>query len=156
MFLDKFDSEGVVRGPAAEGRAAFVSREDVAQAAAEALLHPPGGVHDVTGPEALNVAEVAGRLSLVTGRQLRYENESVEGIRTRLGKTGIPAWQVDLDVGWFRAIAAGELEHPSDLVLRLTGRAPLTLEEYFMAFPDLLRSIRLTADSTPSQVSLYP
>jgi uncharacterized protein YbjT (DUF2867 family) len=59
MFLDKFDAEGVMRGPASETRGAFVSREDAARTAAAVLAAPPGGTHDVTGPEALNLAEVA-------------------------------------------------------------------------------------------------
>jgi uncharacterized protein YbjT (DUF2867 family) len=147
MFLDKFDSEGVIRGPAGQGRAAFVSREDVAQVAAEALIHPPGGIHDVTGPEALNITDIARRLSVMAGRQLRYENEAVEASRMRLSKTAVRAWQVDLELGWFMAIAAGELEHTSDTVLRFTAREPLTLESYFAAFPDLLRSARLTRNS---------
>jgi hypothetical protein len=35
-----------------------------------------------------------------------------------------------LTVGWFEAIAAGELERTTDSVLRFTGTAPLTLEDY--------------------------
>jgi hypothetical protein len=42
-----------------------------------------------------------------------------------------------LSVGWFEAIEAGELEHLSDTVVLLTGRNPLSLEEYFKAFPAL-------------------
>ena len=38
------------------------------------------------------------------------------------------------------AIAAGELKRRSDTVLRFTGTAPLTLEDYFRAFPELLRA----------------
>jgi hypothetical protein len=48
------------------------------------------------------------------------------------------AWRVDLAVGWFEAIAAGELKRTSDTTFRFTGTAPLTLEEYFRAFPELL------------------
>lgn len=150
MFLDKFDSEGVIRGPAGTGRAAFVSREDVAQVAAQVLIRPRGGTHDVTGARALNVTDVARRISLVSGRWLRYENQTMEATRIRLNKAGLPAWQVDLELGWFMAIAAGELEHTSDTVLRFTGMKPLTFEKYFMGFPHLLRSSNLTHDSTRS------
>jgi uncharacterized protein YbjT (DUF2867 family) len=142
MFLEKFDAAGVVRGPAGQGRGAFVSREDVAQTAAAALRNEPGGVHDVTGPEALSVAGIAGRLSPLAGRQLRYEDESADAARQRLSRLEPLPGRVDLSVGWFEAIAAGELERPSGTVLRLTGTAPLTLEDYFRAFPELLRPLR--------------
>jgi uncharacterized protein YbjT (DUF2867 family) len=141
MFLEKFDAGGVVRGPAQQGRGAFVSREDVAQTAAAALRRQPGGIHDVTGPEALSVADIASRLSILAGRPLRYEDESGEAARDRLSSLEPLAWRVDLSVGWFEAIAAGELQRTSDTVLRFTGTAPLTLEDYFRAFPQLLRAL---------------
>jgi uncharacterized protein YbjT (DUF2867 family) len=144
MFLENFDAEGVIRGPARQGRGAFVSREDVARNAAAALRRQPGGVYDVTGPEAVSVAEVARRLSALVGRQLRYEDESADAARERLGRLEPSAWRVDLSVGWFEAIAAGELERTSDTILRFTGTAPLTLEGYFRAFPELLRALHGT------------
>ncbi len=139
MFLEKLDAEGVVRGPAQQGRGAFVSREDVARTAAAVLRKQPGGIHDVTGPEALSVADIARRLSTLVGRQFRYQDESADLARQRLSRLEPLAWRVDLSVGWFEAIAAGELKRTSDTVLGFTGMAPLTLEDYFRAFPELLR-----------------
>lgn len=146
MFLDKFDAQGVVRGPAQQGRGAFVSREDVAWTAAAVMRRLPGGIRDVTGPQALSVADIAGRLSALVGRQLRYEDESAETARGRLGKLDPLAWRVDLSVRWFEAIAAGELERTSDTILRFTGTPPLTLEDYFQAFPELLSALHLARD----------
>lgn len=148
MFLDKFDAGGVIRGPARQGRGAFVSREDVARTAAAVLRTPPGGIHDVTGPEALTVADVASRLSTQVGQALRFEDESADAARERLSRLEPLAWRVDLSVGWFEAIAAGELKRTSDTVLRLTGTAPLTLEDYFQAFPDLLCALHPGEDRT--------
>jgi NAD(P)H dehydrogenase (quinone) len=146
MFLEKFDGDGVVRGPAQQGRGAFVSREDVAKTAAAALRKLPAGTYDLTGPEALNVAGVARRLSTLVGRQLRYEDEPADATRERLSRLEPLAWRVDLAVGWFEAIAAGELQRVSDTVLRLTGTAPLTLEDYFRASPELLRALHVGQD----------
>jgi uncharacterized protein YbjT (DUF2867 family) len=139
MFLEKFDKQGVIRGPARQERGAFVSREDVARTAASVLLRQPGGIHDVTGPEAMSVAVIAGRLSTLVGRNLRYEDDPATVTRERLRKSDPLAWRVELSVGCFEAIAVGELNRTSDTILRFTGMAPLTLEEYFCAFPNLLR-----------------
>jgi uncharacterized protein YbjT (DUF2867 family) len=144
MFLERFDADGVIRGPAQQGRGAFVSREDVARNTAAVLCQQPGGIHDVTGPEALSVAGIASRLSTLVGRPLRYEDEPADAARQRLGRLEPLAWRVDLSVGWFQAIAAGELERTSDTIPRFTGAAPLTLEGYFRAFPELLRHSGLT------------
>ena len=142
MFLERFDPDGVVRGPAGETKGAFVAREDAARTAAAVLLDPPGGDLDVTGPEALSVREVASRLSVMVGRDLRYEEESAECARERLSKTESEPWRIALAVGWFEAIRAGELEHTSDTVSRSTGAPPMNLETYFRLFPGLLKPLR--------------
>jgi uncharacterized protein YbjT (DUF2867 family) len=142
MFMDLFDHDGVVQGPAGHGRGAFVSREDVARTAAAVVNAPPGGIHDITGPEALTVAEVALRLSKLTGKNLRFEDETADSMRQRLREAGTPEEKIELSAGWFEAIGAGELERPSDSVRRFTGVAPLSLEGYFARWPDLLRPLR--------------
>ena len=155
MFLEKFDTQGVIRGPARQERGAFVSREDVARTAASVLLSQPGGTYDVTGPEAMSVAVIAERLSTLVGRNLRYEDELATVTRERLRKSGSLDWRVELSVGWFEAIAAGELKRTSDSILRFTGTAPLTLEEYFCTFPNLLGALMsVTYVANPSQFRL--
>lgn len=148
LYLDilpeMFGSAGVARGPAGDGAAAFVSRDDVARVAATALSRPDvvRGAVDVTGPEALTLAEVARRLAALAGRQLRYENESVATGRAWRAQLGAPAWEVDTWLGSYEAIAAGELAATSDAVARLTGRAPESLESYFTRNPELLAALR--------------
>jgi NAD(P)H dehydrogenase (quinone) len=148
MFLEMFDAAGVIRGPSKQGRGAFVSREDCARVASAVLTAPPGGTYEVTGPEALSLTDVARRLSVIVGRDLRYEDESVENGREWRSRLGAPAWRVELSLGWHGAIAAGELERTSDAVLRFTGNRPLDIETYFPAFPDLLRPMRLRLESS--------
>jgi uncharacterized protein YbjT (DUF2867 family) len=146
MFPDKFDADGVMSGPAKETRGAFVSREDAARTAAAVLADPPGGTHDVTGREALSLDDMARRFSALTRQPLRYQAESAKSARDRLCKREPPSWRVDLSVGWFEAIAAGELEHTSNAVFRFTGKKPMNLEEYFTLFPELLQSFRRARD----------
>jgi len=145
MFLDKFDESGVMRGPAANGSGAFISREDAARTAASALTNPPGGIHNVTGPELLSLAEIAHHLSALSGRKLSYEPESAASARQRLSQKKNESWRVDLSVEWFEAIAAGELAQPSNTVLSLTGQPPLTFDQYFSEFPALLQPLQSKA-----------
>jgi NAD(P)H dehydrogenase (quinone) len=142
MLLEQFDVRGVVRGPADHARAAFVSREDVARTAAAVLVEPPGGIHNVTGPEALSVADGVQRLATLIGRPIRYDPESPKAARARLRRSIPEPWKVDLMVGWFGAIAAGEIEDVSDTVARCTGAPPLAFEEYFNRFPELVNRLR--------------
>jgi uncharacterized protein YbjT (DUF2867 family) len=144
ILPEMFGPEGVVRGPAADGAAAFVSRDDVARVAAVALSRPDvvRGPVTVTGPEALTLEEAARRLSALAGRELRYAPESVAAGRAWRSRLAVPAWEVDTWVGSYEAIAAGELSATSDTVKRCTGREAESLEAYFTRRPGLLAGLR--------------
>jgi uncharacterized protein YbjT (DUF2867 family) len=144
ILPEMFGPEGVVRGPAADGAAAFVSRDDVARVAAVALSRPDvvRGPVTVTGPEALTLEEAARRLSALAGRELRYAPESVAAGRAWRSRLAVPAWEVDTWVGSYEAIAAGELSATSDTVKRCTGREAESLEAYFTRRPGLLAALR--------------
>ncbi|WP_103501040.1 MULTISPECIES: SDR family oxidoreductase [unclassified Streptomyces] len=124
--------DGVIRGPAGEGRAAVVAQHDIADAAVAVLLDAAahnGATYDLTGPEALSLEEVAALLSTATGRRVTYRPETVEeAYRSRAGY-GAPDWQLDAWVSTYTAIAAGELAAVSDAVPRLTGRPATPLAE---------------------------
>ncbi len=140
-----FDETGTLRGPAGDGKVCWVAREDVAQVAATVLQSPSQESRKLTmtGPESLTMAETAQRISRITGRELRYKDESLEEARAwRLEQLGAPEWEVEMMVGSYRAVAAGELAEPSDSVEQLIGRPPYGLEDYFAQWPALLGPLR--------------
>jgi uncharacterized protein YbjT (DUF2867 family) len=123
--------DGVIRGPAGDGRIAAVRRADIAEAAAVVLAGEghEGETYDLTGPEAFTLVEAAETISRLTGRETSYHDETVaEAYASRAG-SGAPDWQVEAWVSTYTAIAAGELERVSDDVERLTGRQPGTLAD---------------------------
>lgn len=140
FYLDVFPffvgDDGVLRGPAGEGRVAAVAREDVARAALAVLADPHahrGATYDLTGPEALTLTEVASTIAEVTGRAATFHDETVEEAYESRRKWGAPGWQSDAWVSTYTAIAKGELETVTDDVERLTGRRPLGLAELLKA-----------------------
>jgi len=149
LLPERFGTAGLLRGPAADGAAAFVTRDDVARVAAVALSRPDvvRGPVAVTGPEALTLQQVAHRLSELTGRELRYEAESAEAGRAWRAALGAPAWEVDTWLGSYEAIAAGELSETSDTVKRCTGREAESLDAYFTRRPELLAVLRAWPNS---------
>src|SRR6185312_12648472 len=63
--------DGVIRGPAGDGRAAVVAQDDIADAAVAVLRAPgehAGRTYDLTGPAAIGLAEAAATITEVTGR----------------------------------------------------------------------------------------
>ncbi|HWJ81923.1 MAG TPA: NAD(P)H-binding protein [Nocardioides sp.] len=128
------DAEGVIRGPAGQGRVAAVARADVADAAVAVLLAPEahdGNAYLLTGPEALSLEDVAARAGAVLGRSLRYEEESVEEAYAsrREAYPDAADWQLDAWVSTYTAIADGSVAAVSDDVERLTGHPARTLEQ---------------------------
>lgn len=132
-------SDGVIRGPAGDGRAAVVAHEDIARVAVAVLQDPArhaGETYSLTGPEALTLTEMARLLTEVRGREVRFHDETVaEAYRSR-EVYGAPDWQVDAWVSTYSAIRAGELDGLTDDVERLTGRRPMSLREYLAASED--------------------
>ncbi len=124
--------DGVIRGPAGDGRVAAVARDDVAAVAARVLVDPghSGAVYDLTGPAAFTLAEAAAVLSSAWDRRVRYEAETLDEAYRSREPYGAPAWEV---AGWvtsYAAIASGELSAVSSAVEDITGRPPTSLEEY--------------------------
>ena len=99
------DEQGVIRGPAGDGRVAAVARADVADVAAAVLRSPADhadATYVLTGPEALTLTEVAARAGAVLGRALRFEDETVEdGVRVPQGgvrRRGLAARRLGVDL----------------------------------------------------------
>jgi NAD(P)H dehydrogenase (quinone) len=131
--------DGVIRGPAGEGRCAWVARDDVAAAAAAVLRDPAahqGRTYDLTGPEAHTLAWAAEQLSAVCGREITFRNETVQGAYESRFNLDRPDWEIDGWVTSYVAIGTGEMDVVSDAVETLTGRAPVGLPEWLEANPE--------------------
>ncbi|MFI1031845.1 SDR family oxidoreductase [Streptomyces sp. NPDC020951] len=132
MVPDLVGEDGVIRGPAGQGRTAFVAQDDIADAAAAILTRPAdhaGAVYDLTGPESLTLDEAAAVLSEVQGRTVGYHLETVEEAYASRASYGAPQWQLDAWVSTYTAIASGQLDGVSDAVPRLTGHPATPLAD---------------------------
>jgi NAD(P)H dehydrogenase (quinone) len=123
--------DGVIRGPADDGRVAAVAQDDIAAVAVAVLTDPSAhrhGTYSLTGPEAFTLTEAAAVMSRVTGRPYRFEDETLEEAYASRATYGAPDWQVDAWVSTYAAIASGELAGVSDDVERISGRPATSLE----------------------------
>jgi uncharacterized protein YbjT (DUF2867 family) len=144
-------ADGVIRGPAADGRVAAVARDDIADVAVAVLVEGgdrhDGRGYDLTGPEALTMAEVAERLSRLAGRAITYHPETLEEAYASRASYGAPGWEVDGWVTTYVAIANGELEAVSGDVAAVAGHPPMSLDDFLRRNPDSLR--HLASDARP-------
>jgi len=136
-------SDGTIAGPAGDGRVAAVLRDDIADSAVAVLLGDGhlGQTYDLTGPEAFTLTEAAAVLSRVSGKAIRFHNETVDEAYESRAKFGAPDWEVAGWVTTYTGIASGELSRVSDSVRVLTGHDPVSLAEYVEASPDSLAHV---------------
>ncbi|WP_299528908.1 NAD(P)H-binding protein [uncultured Streptomyces sp.] len=138
-------TDGVLRGPAGDGRVSAVAHEDIADAAAAVLLDATtahdDATYDLTGPEAFTLAEAAEELTRRTGRPVRYHPETREEAYVSRADFGAEDWEV---AGWvtsYEAIAAGALSPVSDAVPTLTGHPAMSLAAYLDTHPESYRHL---------------
>ena len=132
FFLTMAGDDGVIRGPADDGRVAAVAQDDVAAAVTAVLLDPAsqeGRTYSLTGPEAVTLTEAAATMTRALGRPYTFVDETVEGAYASRASYGAPGWQLDAWVSTYTAIASGELAGVTADVERLAGHAPMSLAD---------------------------
>ena len=135
-------ADGVIRGPAGEGRVSAVTQDDVAASAATVLraLRDGDPTHDdvaykLTGPAALTLDEVAAALQQVSGRSVRYERETEPEAYASRAQYNAPEFEVEGWVTSYQAIANGELAEVSGDVRTITGHNAVAFADYLQQNP---------------------
>ena len=129
-------SDGSIRGPAGDGRAAVVAQDDIAEVAATILTSSgayDGRTLNLTGPDALTMNEIAAILSDHLDRSVSYIPETIEEAYESRASYGAPPWQIDAWVSTYTAIAAGELAGVSEDIAEVTRHPPMALQQVLAA-----------------------
>lgn len=122
---------GRLRAAAGDGRAAHVTREDCARAAAGALLRGETRCsYEISGPEALSFADLAEIARRLSGRPVVYEPVEADAWKQELLAGGMDPMLAELWVGFERAIGEGLMDLVTRDAERLSGRAPQRVEEF--------------------------
>lgn len=125
--------DGVIRGPAGEGRFVPVARADVARTAAAVLADPAehaSATYELTGPQSLDLADVARILSEAGDQRIVFHNETIDEAYASRAAFEAPDWQLDAWVSTYTAIASNAMSKVSNHVEIITGTPPISLEEY--------------------------
>jgi NAD(P)H dehydrogenase (quinone) len=119
----------------AGGKVANPTRLDCARAAAGALLRPAANqTLDVTGPEALSVAQIAAIASEVTGKPLQVIEVTDEQLGAGAKAAGVPEFVVDnFIVPFDRNTREGKVDIVSTAVEDLWGAKPTTIRDFLTA-----------------------
>jgi NAD(P)H dehydrogenase (quinone) len=124
---------GVIEFPFADGRHAPIAGEDQGRVIAALLQDPKphaGKAYPLYGPVELNHKEIADKLTKTLGRPFAYRPLTIPEFRTRMEKSGrIPRF-VQHIVSVAQDYQDGVFSGTNNVVEDLTGRKPLTVEQF--------------------------
>ena len=154
----RVSKEGIIKAPAGNGRVAWVTRDNIADVAVAVLTGTghEGHTYDVTGPEALTMAETAEKIAAAAGRAVYYVKQTPEEARALHTASGMEQFEaerrsasgqgleddeIEIWVTHYLQIAAGDLDVVSDTVQKLTSHRAQSLAEYLSLHPESYRHI---------------
>ena len=126
---------GQLFSAAGDGRLAYISREDCAQAAAAALLSSFDGRRtlNITGAEALSPADLADLASNMAGKPVTYVPLTKEELINNMVAAGVPEPAAQFVGALDAATARGQFDVLSDDFAELTGRKPTAVADFLAA-----------------------
>lgn len=127
---------GVLQGCSGNGRVAYVTRQDCANAAAGALINADryeNTTLDIIGPASYSRAEVASLVSEIKNREIVYKDLLPKEYEAALIKSGIPETHAPLFAAFDLSVRRGDYEAVSGTVKELSGKAPQDLRSFLEA-----------------------
>lgn len=132
FWLHGILADGRIALPVGSAKGSFIDARDIAAVAARLLTSDTITTRefDLTGPRALDHAEVAAILSQSTGKPITFTDITPDAMLQGLLGAGVPADYARFLVTILGFFKAGYAERTTDAVLQVTGRAPRTIEQY--------------------------
>ena len=130
-FLAPMIAQGGIFLAAGEAGTSFISVEDIAAVAAAAFEKELFGAEfNLTGPAALDHAQVANIISEVCGRKIQYHALSEEAMLQGARDQGMPEGAVQYMGVLYGAVRSGWLAAVTDDVEKVTGRPPMSFGDF--------------------------
>lgn len=117
---------------AADGRTAFVARDDIAAAIAGALANPPAGstTYTLTGEQAFTNDQIAALASEITGKPIQVVHLTDEQLAGGMKAAGVPEAFIPTFVSFDTATRTGGLATVTEDTATLSGRKPKSLRAF--------------------------
>lgn len=136
FWLQGIQTQGQILLPVGAAKGSFIDTRDIAAVAARLLSSDDfvNQSYDLTGSEAFDHTQVAAILSKAAGRTIGYTDVPEDAMRQGLLGAGLSADYAEFLLAILGAFKAGYAERTTDAVQRITGKAPIRLEQYAQDF----------------------
>lgn len=135
MFMGEKVLETGIFLPAGDGKTAFTTRLNMAEAAANILTSDGHNNKEYVIANESNYSfnDVTSLLSEISGKQINYISPEKEVFKDSLSKAGVPMELVTMVAAFCEAIKQGEFSNTGNDLGKLLGRKPTTLKEYLQS-----------------------
>jgi len=118
--------------PTGETKAAFATRDDMAEATANVLI---GEGHEnkayaISNMENVSIPEIVKHLGEVVGKEISYVSPTVESFIETMTKAGMPEQYIGMFAGFSEAIRQGEFETIKTDLEQLLGRQAVSVKKF--------------------------
>jgi NAD(P)H dehydrogenase (quinone) len=145
MSLPQAVQMGKLFNAIGDGKAAYITREDCARAAAAALASSFDGrqILDITGPEAISQYDLAAIVSQITGQEISYIPLELEALIQNMVAGGFPRPVAENLASFDAAIAQNKFSAVSRTVEDLAGRKSTSIADFLSVHRDVLLPVTL-------------
>jgi (4-alkanoyl-5-oxo-2,5-dihydrofuran-3-yl)methyl phosphate reductase len=125
-------AHGILRSATGDGRIPFIHSDDIAAVCVKALTSPDYDSQSlpITGPEALNYAEMTAKIGAAIAKPLKFESLSLEEESRQMAAEGESPEMIAAHISIYRAIREGRLATVTCNVERVLGRKPIAFDQW--------------------------
>ncbi len=129
---DKVAETGIIRFPAQEGKASWVLREELAEAAAHVLTTEghENQRYVLANAESASFRDIARNLSGILGKEISYQSPPVGEFQATLRQFGVPDVYIGMFTTWASAVAQGMMDVEDSTLEAFLGRKPTTTAQF--------------------------
>lgn len=129
---EKVAETGTILFPAQAGKASWVLREELAEAAVNVLTTKghENKTYTLTNNTSVGFEQIATYISEALGKKISYNSPDFETFKAILEKSGVPEMYIEMFVMWGTAVAEGMMDLEDTALETLLGRKPTNVNQF--------------------------
>lgn len=129
---EKVAESGAILFPAKYGKASYVLRDELAEAAAHVLTTKghEQQIYSLTNSVSVSFSEIAKAIGDQLGKEISYQSPAVDVFESKMKQFGVPDLYIGMFTMWALAQAQGTMDVLSNTLEEFLGRKPTTMDQF--------------------------
>ncbi len=128
----KVAETGTILFPAKDGKASWVLREELAEAAVNVLTTKghENKIYNLTNNTSIGFEQIATYIAEALGKEVNYNSPDIEEFKAILEKSGVPEMYIGMFIMWGTGVAEGMMDLEDTSLEFLLGRKPTSVKQF--------------------------